>query len=50
MVAARHSDAKNSSLVPVDYTLKKHVRKPRGSTPGLVIYTHEKTIDMGMGS
>jgi predicted ribosome quality control (RQC) complex YloA/Tae2 family protein len=47
-IAARNSDAKNSSLVPVDHTLKKHVRKPRGSAPGFVIYTHEKTIDVGM--
>lgn len=49
-VAACNSDAKNSSLVPVDHTLKKHVRKPRGSAPGFVIYTHEKTIDISMGT
>lgn len=48
MLAARHSDAKNSSLVAVDYTFKKHVRKPRGSAPGFVTYTHEKTINMAM--
>lgn len=46
-IAARNSQARHSSLVPVDHTLKKHVRKPRGSAPGFVIYSHEKTIDVG---
>lgn len=41
---ARHSDSKHSSLVPVDYTLRKHVRKPRGAPAGKAIYTHEKTV------
>ena len=43
MVAAR-SESKHSSLIPVDYTLKKHVRKPRKSAPGAVTYTNEKTL------
>jgi len=30
--------------VPVDYCLRKHVRKPRGARPGFVIYDHHKTI------
>ncbi len=45
-LAAANSDAKHSRLVPVDYTLRKYVRKPRGASPGFVIYTHEKTIDI----
>lgn len=45
-IAARNSQARHSSLVPVDHTLKKHVRKPRGSAPGFVIYSNEKTIDV----
>ncbi|MCX8052341.1 MAG: NFACT family protein [Armatimonadetes bacterium] len=45
-VAAKNSEAKHSSLVPVDYTLKKYVRKPRGSAPGFVTYRNEKTIDV----
>jgi predicted ribosome quality control (RQC) complex YloA/Tae2 family protein len=45
-LAAAGSDAKHSSLVPVDYTLRKHVRKPRGSAPGYVIYQNEKTLDV----
>ena len=43
MVAAR-SEVKHSSLIPVDYTLKKHVRKPRKSAPGAVTYQNEKTL------
>jgi predicted ribosome quality control (RQC) complex YloA/Tae2 family protein len=31
-------------VVPVDYTLKKHVRKPKGSAAGFATYTHEKTL------
>lgn len=43
-VSARNSVAKHSTHVPVDYTLKKYVRKPRGSAPGLAVYEREKTI------
>jgi predicted ribosome quality control (RQC) complex YloA/Tae2 family protein len=43
-LAAQNSDAKHSSLVPVDYTLRKHVRKPRGAPAGKAIYQNEKTI------
>ena len=43
LVAAR-SEVKHSSLIPVDYTLKKHVRKPRKSAPGAVTYQNEKTV------
>lgn len=42
--AAKHSAAKHSSLVPVDYTLRKYVRKPKGAPAGKAIYTHEKTL------
>jgi len=43
MLAAYFSKAKNGSNVPVDYTLKKYVRKPKGAKPGFVIYDHHKT-------
>jgi Domain of unknown function (DUF814). len=43
-LAALHSKAKNSSNVPVDYTLRKYVKKPSGSKPGFVIYTNQKTL------
>ena len=43
-IAAFHSKAQNSSQVPVDYTLIKYVKKPGGAKPGMVIYTHERTL------
>jgi predicted ribosome quality control (RQC) complex YloA/Tae2 family protein len=43
-LTAAHSESKHSSYVPVDYVLKKHVRKPRGSAPGLVTHRGEKTL------
>lgn len=45
-IAARNSNAKHSSLVAVDYTLRKHVRKPKSTAPGRVLYGREKTIDV----
>ncbi len=48
-LCALHSAAKHSHLVPVDYTLRKHVVKRRGSPPGEVQYTHEKTLDVEPG-
>lgn len=44
LLAAYHSKGASSSRVPVDYTTVKHVRKPRGARPGMVIYDHHKTI------
>jgi predicted ribosome quality control (RQC) complex YloA/Tae2 family protein len=44
LVAAQHSASKHSATVPVDYTLKKYVRRPRGGAPGTVLYQNEKTI------
>jgi predicted ribosome quality control (RQC) complex YloA/Tae2 family protein len=49
LVAAKHCDAKHSSLVPVDYTLRKFVRKPRAAAPGMVTYQKEKTMDVSPG-
>lgn len=43
-LAAFYSKAKNSGNVPVDYALKKYVKKPGGAKPGMVIYEHNKTI------
>ncbi|MFY9234814.1 MAG: NFACT family protein [Fimbriimonadaceae bacterium] len=43
-VAVKQSTSKHSGFVPVDYTLKKHVRKPRGAPVGTASYTHEKTL------
>ncbi|MFC9710195.1 NFACT family protein [Paenibacillus sp. NPDC056933] len=43
-LAAYFSQAKESSSVPVDYTLIRHVRKPSGAKPGFVIYDNQKTV------
>lgn len=43
-IAAYYSQARESSNVPVIFTKKKFVKKPSGSKPGFVIYTHEKTL------
>ncbi len=42
-LAAYYSKATNSSLVPVDYTPKKFIKKPNGAKPGMVIYETNKT-------
>lgn len=44
MLAAYFSKAKESSQVPVDYTLVKHVKKPNGAHPGYVIYKNQRTL------
>ncbi|RKX24090.1 MAG: hypothetical protein DRP45_08965, partial [Candidatus Zixiibacteriota bacterium] len=43
-IAAYHSKARNNSLVPVAYTQRKYVRKPRKAKPGLVTVEREKSI------
>ena len=43
-IAAGHSRAAQSSRVPVDYAERRYVKKPSGSKPGFVIYTHQKTL------
>ena len=43
-LAAAYSKGAGSSRVPVDYTLRKYVKKPGGAKPGFVIYTHQKTL------
>ncbi len=44
LLAAWHSRARGSAVVPVDWTRRKYVRKPRGSAPGLVVVMHADTI------
>lgn len=43
-LAAWYSKAREAQKVPVDYTLRKHVHKPRGAKPGMVIYEYQQTI------
>lgn len=44
MIAAFYSKAKDSSNVPVDYTLIKNVSKPSGAKPGMVTYVANRTL------
>ncbi|QSX08755.1 NFACT family protein [Alkalibacter rhizosphaerae] len=44
LLAAYFSKGKQSSNVPVDYAQVKHVHKPKGAKPGMVIYTDNKTM------
>jgi predicted ribosome quality control (RQC) complex YloA/Tae2 family protein len=43
-VAAYHSRARHSDRAPVVYTEPRHVYKPKGAGPGLVIYKHERIL------
>jgi predicted ribosome quality control (RQC) complex YloA/Tae2 family protein len=43
-LAAVFSRARTSATVPVDWTRRKYVRKPRGAAPGLVIPQRVKTL------
>ncbi|WP_028506296.1 NFACT RNA binding domain-containing protein [Ruminococcus sp. FC2018] len=43
-LAAYFSKAKDSSQVGVDYALIRHVKKPAGARPGMVIFTNNKTV------
>ncbi|CAN5736566.1 NFACT RNA binding domain-containing protein [soil metagenome] len=44
ILAALSSRARTSGLVAVDWTRRKHVRKPRKAAPGLVIPERVKTV------
>ena len=43
IIAAFYSKGKESSKVPVDYTMVRNLKKPNGSKPGMVIYSTNKT-------
>lgn len=43
-IAAWFSKARESANVPVDYTERRHVKKPSGAKPGFVIYEKQKTL------
>jgi predicted ribosome quality control (RQC) complex YloA/Tae2 family protein len=43
-LAARYSKGGTGSRVPVDYTLRRYVKKPGGAKPGFVIYTNQHTL------
>jgi len=44
VLAALNSRARTSATVPVDWTRRKHVRKPRKAAPGAVIPDQVATV------
>lgn len=45
-LAAWYSKGQHSSSVPIDYTLRRYVKKPSGAAPGMMIYVNQKTLFM----
>jgi predicted ribosome quality control (RQC) complex YloA/Tae2 family protein len=45
-LAVRFSKVSGTGKAEVDYTLVKHVHKPKGARPGMVIYSHHSTISV----
>lgn len=43
-LAALFSSGKSAPTVPVDYTLRRNVKKPSGARPGMVVYSTNKTL------
>ncbi len=48
-LAAYHSKGRESENVPVDYTQIRHVKKPNGAKPGMVIFTDNRTVYVNPG-
>ena len=48
-LAALHSRARHSSLVPVIWTQRRYVRKPRRSPPGTAVCIREKSLFVAPG-
>ena len=44
ILAAYYSKGRHSANVPIDFTERKHVRKPRNAKAGMVIYNNFNTI------
>jgi predicted ribosome quality control (RQC) complex YloA/Tae2 family protein len=42
--AAWYSKARGSENVPVDYAFVRYVKKPAAALPGMVIFTHNRTV------
>ncbi|MDQ6886772.1 MAG: NFACT RNA binding domain-containing protein [Gemmatimonadota bacterium] len=45
-LAAWYSRSRGSAVVPVDWTRRKYVRKPRGAAAGLVLLSRSKTLNV----
>ena len=44
MLAAYYSKGIHSAQVPIDATLRRHIKKPGGTPAGFVTYTHQRTL------
>lgn len=44
LLAAWHSRARGSTVVPVDWARRRYVRKPRGAAPGSVVLQRAQTV------
>lgn len=44
LLAAYFSRGRDSANVPVDFTEVRHIWKPNGARPGLVLYDHQRTL------
>ena len=45
-LAAWYSKGQHSTMVPIDYTLRRHVKKIPGGATGMVTYTGQRTVYM----
>ncbi len=45
-LAAWYSKGQRSTMVPIDYTLRRYVKKIPGGATGMVTYTNQKTVYM----
>ena len=43
-LAAHFSEAREEIVVEIQHTERRHLRKPRGSAPGLVVVDREKVL------
>jgi predicted ribosome quality control (RQC) complex YloA/Tae2 family protein len=46
MLAAHYSKGRQDGVVTVNYTQRKHVKKPKGAAPGRVSIAAVKSIDI----
>ena len=44
LLAAFYSKGGRSAQVPVDITQRRYIKKPGGTPPGFVVYTHQRTV------
>lgn len=47
-LAARNSDSKHAGIVVVQYCQRKHLTKPKGGSPGMVLVHREQTLTIDL--